>query len=71
MKKFEQWRRQARDILDKLGIHPLALTAGAVFCLFFPRFFLLAAFGYGAYWVVRNIVLPSRRQGGAKGRNGR
>lgn len=71
MEKFEHLLRQARDIMHKLGIHPLALAAGALFCLFFPRFFLLAAFGYGADWVVRNIVLPSRRQGGAKGRNGR
>lgn len=71
MKKFEQLLRQARDIIQKLGIHPAVLGAGALFCLFFPRFFLLAAFGYGVYWVVRNIWLPSRQKGGATDRNRR
>ena len=71
MEKFEQLLRQARDIMQKLGIHPLALAAGALFCLFFPRFFLLAAFGFGAYWVVKNIWMPSRQKGRETGRDGR
>lgn len=63
MNRIEDILRQARANLRRLGIHPLALLLGALFCLFFPRFFLLAAFGYGAWWAAKNIWLDPRRRG--------
>jgi hypothetical protein len=71
MNQFDQFLRQTGGVINRLGIHPLALTLGALFCLFFPRFFLLAAFGYGVYWVAKNIRLDSRRRGGGRGRRRR
>ena len=67
MKQAENLLRQARDSVRRLGIHPLILILGLLFCLFFPRFFLLAAFGYGVYWVAKNIGFPRQRDG-RKGR---
>ena len=71
MNQFDQFLRQTRGVINRLGIHPLALVLGALFCLFFPRFFLLAAFGYGVYWVAKNIWLDPRRRGRGKGRGRR
>jgi hypothetical protein len=67
MKHVEKYLRQAREMLDNLGIHPLVLALGALFCLFFPRFFLLAAFGYAVYWIAKNIWLDPRHKDGRKG----
>lgn len=61
MKHLEHMLRQVRELLDTLGIHPLILAAGVIFCLFFPRFFLLAAVGYGVFWVAKNIWFDPRR----------
>jgi hypothetical protein len=69
MKHKEDFLRQARGVVQKLGIHPLVLALGAVFCLFFPRFFLLADLGGGVWWVAKNIWFDPRRRG--RGRGGR
>lgn len=69
MKYIDQLLRQVQWLLRSLDIHPLVFAAGAIFCIFFPRFFLLALFGFGAYWVARNVwVKPARRprQGGKR-----
>lgn len=68
MRQAENLLRQVQSAIRRLGIHPLVLALALLFCLFFPRFFLLAAFAYAVYWVVKNIGFPSRRQGGCKGR---
>ncbi|PKN43014.1 MAG: hypothetical protein CVU60_04290 [Deltaproteobacteria bacterium HGW-Deltaproteobacteria-18] len=68
MKQAENFLRQAQNMIRRLDIHPLVLIAGLLFCLFFPRFFLLAAFGFAAYWVVKNIGFPPRGRDGRKGR---
>lgn len=68
MRQAENVLRQIRNAFERLGIHPLVLAAGVLFCLFFPRFFLLAALAYGVYWVVKNIGFPSRGRSGCKGR---
>jgi hypothetical protein len=64
MKHVKKYLRQTREMLDSLDIHPLALVLGALFCLFFPRFFLLTAAGYAVYWVAKNIWLDPRRKDG-------
>ncbi len=68
MKQAENLLRQAQNLIRRLGIHPLILILGLLFCLFFPRFFLLAAFGYAVYWVVKNIGFTRQGRGGRKGR---
>ncbi len=55
MKQFEHLLRQAQSLLRSLDIHPLSFAAGVLFCIFFPRFFLLALAAYGVYWVATNI----------------
>jgi len=65
MRQAENLLRQVQNVVRRLGIHPLILALGILFCLFFPRFFLLAAFAYAVFWVIKNIGFPSR------GRNGR
>jgi len=68
MKQAENILRQVQNSVRRLGIHPLILVTGLLFCLFFPRFFLLAAFGYAVYWVVKNIGFTRQDRGGRKGR---
>lgn len=68
MRQAENLLRQIQNAVGRLGIHPLILAAGILFCLFFPRFFLLTAFAFAVYWVVKNIGLPSRGGRGCKGR---
>ena len=68
MKQIEQFIQQARSIIQSLGINPLILAMGLLFCLFFPRFFILAAFGYAVYWIAKNIWLDPKRKGSRKGR---
>lgn len=68
MKQAENLLRQVQNIVRRLGIHPLILILGLLFCLFFPRFFLLAAFGYGIFWVVKNIGFTRQDREGRKGR---
>lgn len=68
MKHAENILRQVRNAVQRLGIHPLILALALVFCLFFPRFFLLAAFAYAVFWVIKNIGLPSRNRNGCKGK---
>ncbi|MBU4526189.1 MAG: hypothetical protein KUA37_09575 [Desulfomicrobium sp.] len=65
MRQAENLLRQVQNAVRRLGIHPLILALGILFCLFFPRFFLLAAFAYAVFWVIKNIGFPPR------GRNGR
>jgi len=67
MKQAENLLRQAHSIIRRMGIHPLFLALGLLFCLFFPRFFLLAALGYAVLWVVRNVGFNPRSRDG-KGR---
>lgn len=55
MYQLEQILQQVKELLAKLHLHPLVVTLGILFCVFFPRFFLLSAFGYGVYWVATNI----------------
>lgn len=71
MKKLEQFLRQTQNLLRNSGIHPLVMALGLLFCLFFPRFFFLAAFGYGIYWVAKNIWRDPRHNGSKKGRKRR
>lgn len=68
MRKAQNILRQAQNAVQRLGIHPLILIPGILFCLFFPRFFLLAAFAYAVFWVVKNIGFAPRGRGGRKGR---
>lgn len=58
---------QVRSAVRRLGIHPLLLILAAVFCLFFPRFFVLAALGYGIWWVAKNIWFTPGGHGPRKG----
>jgi hypothetical protein len=71
MKNAQNIFRQAQNAVQRLGIHPLILILGILFCLFFPRFFLLAAFAYAVYWVIKNIGFGPRTRGGRKGRGQR
>jgi hypothetical protein len=71
MNQFENILRQTRASLNRLGIHPLALLLGAVLCLFFPRLFILAALGYGAWWTAKNIWHDPRKRGSRGGRGRR
>jgi hypothetical protein len=66
MKQAENLLRQVQNAVRRLGIHPLILALGLLFCLFFPRFFLLAAFAYAAFWVIKNIGFASRGRNGCK-----
>ena len=68
MKEIDRFLQQARNIIQSLGINPLILAMGLLFCLFFPRFFILAAFGYAVYWIAKNIWLDPKRKGSRKGR---
>ncbi len=67
MKNIDHFWRQAQSILDRIGIPPLILALGVAFCVFFPRFFLLAAIGYGVFWAAKNIWFAP----GGKGWKGR
>ena len=67
MKQAQNVLRQMQNAVRRLGIHPLVLILGILFCLFFPRFFLLAVFA-SFYWVVKNIGFPPHGRGGRKGR---
>lgn len=55
MKQLAQLLRQGQNVLRSLDIHPLSFAVGALFCIFFPRFFLLAAAAYGVYWLAKNV----------------
>jgi len=66
MRQAESLLRQVQNTVRRLGIHPLILALGILFCLFFPRQFLLAAFAYAVYWVIKNIGFPPRRRNGCK-----
>ncbi|MDO9583205.1 MAG: hypothetical protein Q7J24_08835 [Desulfomicrobium sp.] len=66
MRQAENLLRQAQNAVRRLGIHPLILALGILFCLFFPRFFLLAAFAYAAFWVIKNIGFTPRDRKGRK-----
>ncbi len=55
MHDFKHLLRQGQELLHSLGIHPLVFAAGLLFCLFFPRFFLLGAIALGTVWVLKNI----------------
>ena len=68
MKQAQNVLRQMQNAVRRLGIHPLVLILGILFCLFFPRFFLLAVFAYAFYWVVKNIGFTPHGRGGRKGR---
>lgn len=63
MDQFKNIFRQAHSLLKSLEIPPLFLTAGILVCIFFPRFFLLAAAGYAVFWMVRNIWSDPLRRG--------
>lgn len=71
MNQFSRLTRQLQQIVNALGIHPLVLIAGLLFCLFFPRFFLLAALACGVYWFVRNAWNGSASRQGGRGRSSR
>lgn len=66
MKEIDRFLQQARSIIQSLGINPWILAFGALFCLFFPRFFILAVFGYAVYWIAKNIWLDPKRKGSRK-----
>lgn len=68
MKHSDHFFRQAQSALKRIGVHPLLLALGVAFCIFFPRFFLLAAVGYGVYWTAKNIWFAPGGKGW-KGRN--
>lgn len=68
MKQAENLLRQVQAAVRRLGIHPLILALGVLFCLFFPRFFLLTAFAYGVFWVIKNIGFSPRGRNGCKGK---
>jgi len=68
MKHAQNLLRQMQNAVRRLGIHPLFLIPGILFCLFFPRFFLLTVFVYAFYWVIKNIGFPSHGRSGGKGR---
>ncbi len=72
MNQFEQLLRHIQTFLRALDIHPLSFAAGALFCIFFPRLFLLALAVYGIYWVATNAwngPRPSTRKGRGKRRH--
>jgi len=68
MRQVENLLRQVQNVVRRLGIHPLVLALAILFCLFFPRFFLLAAFAYAVFWVIKNIGFPPRGRNGCKGK---
>lgn len=56
MRPVSQFFQQMQWMLRSLDIHPIVFAVGAVCCIFFPRFFLLALIGFGAYWLARNVL---------------
>lgn len=67
MKHAQNVLRQIRNAVRRLGIHPLVLIPGMLFCLFFPRFFLLAVFAFAVYWVLKNMGFAPRGRPGRRG----
>ncbi|GAB1410685.1 hypothetical protein MASR1M90_18390 [Desulfovibrionales bacterium] len=56
MQRISQFVQHVQWMLRSLDIHPFVFAAGAVCCIFFPRFFLLLLLGLGGYWVARNVL---------------
>jgi hypothetical protein len=67
MKHAQNVLRQIQNAVRRLGIHPLVLILGMLFCLFFPRFFLLTVFAYAVYWVLKNVGFATRGRTGRRG----
>lgn len=70
MNQFRQLLYQIQGILRSMGIHPLLFAVGALLCIFFPRFFLLALVGYGIYWIAQNFWTRPKSTG-KRGRRSR